>query len=695
MHPKPNATNAALAQVQLQFQQALALHSAGQLQQAKALCEAIVSKVPRHGDALHLLGIIAYQSGDHRKSVALIDKAIKIYPDNAGFYSNRGLPLHELGQFMAAIASYDKALALKADYAEAACNRANALKELKQFEAALAGYDRALDLKPTLADAYFNRGVTLQQLNLWADALASYDRALALGLEHAEIYYNYGNALHDLGRFNEATAAFDRAIAFQPAYAEAHCNRGNALEQLGQWPAAIASYDRAIALVPNVPSFHGNRGNALQKMRKLEDAVESYDRSLALKPDHADAHFNRAIALQKLGRVDEAIVSYEKALALAPNHADVHYNLGLAFKELGRADEALASQDKALELQPDFVDAKKSVFWIRFAELKDPGLVERLSGEIMTAKAESSIAYLSSKKTISDFRLLHDLEQAKYLLAAGYQYEGLAEAAAAMAQANAEDTPRPDPAVGIRQVLLSDSEIVAISRFRRIPLRYHPAPVAQCLNPENDWAAIEEQYFASKPEIIHIDNLLSPAALTELRTFCLVSKVWSSEYHHEYLGAFAEDGFVSALHFQIALELRQKMPQIFGEHVLEHLWGFKYTSRTPNGINVHADFARVNLNFWVTPDDANLDPTTGGLVVYDVPSPPSWSFKEYNASEDAIYEFLKRNGAGKRRIPYRCNRAVLFNSRLFHETDDLHFKDGYENRRVNVTYLFGRRLKTH
>lgn len=31
---------------------------------------------------------------------------------------------------------------------------------------------------------------------------------------------------------------------------------------------------------------------------------------------------------------------------------------------------------------------------------------------------------------------------------------------------------------------------------------------------------------------------------------------------------------------------------------------------------VHADDARVNLNFWVTPDDANLDPTSGGLVVY-------------------------------------------------------------------------------
>ena len=37
------------------------------------------------------------------------------------------------------------------------------------------------------------------------------------------------------------------------------------------------------------------------------------------------------------------------------------------------------------------------------------------------------------------------------------------------------------------------------------------------------------------------------------------------------------------------------------------------------------------------------------------------------------------------------NRAVIFNSNLFHETDKIDFKDGYENRRINVTMLFGKR----
>jgi hypothetical protein len=53
--------------------------------------------------------------------------------------------------------------------------------------------------------------------------------------------------------------------------------------------------------------------------------------------------------------------------------------------------------------------------------------------------------------------------------------------------------------------------------------------------------------------------------------------------------------------------------------------------------------------------------------------------------------FLDESGARAITVPHRQNRAVLFNSDLFHETGALSFKPGYENRRINVTMLFGRR----
>jgi len=80
------------------------------------------------------------------------------------------------------------------------------------------------------------------------------------------------------------------------------------------------------------------------------------------------------------------------------------------------------------------------------------------------------------------------------------------------------------------------------------------------------------------------------------------------------------------------------------------------------------------------------------LRVYDTPAPKDWTFQKYNVNAEEIYKFLKKNKANCTNIPYKFNRAVLFNSAYFHETDKINFKDVYEARRINITYLFGNRL---
>ena len=134
------------------------------------------------------------------------------------------------------------------------------------------------------------------------------------------------------------------------------------------------------------------------------------------------------------------------------------------------------------------------------------------------------------------------------------------------------------------------------------------------------------------------------------------------------------------------------MPILFGKHSLGSFWGFKYDSSLGKGINIHADFALINLNFWITPDEFNNDKNGGGLKVYDTPAPEDWNFQKYNVNADEIYKLLQTRKANCTNIPYKFNRAVLFNSDYFHETDKINFKDKYDARRINITYLFGDRL---
>jgi hypothetical protein len=63
----------------------------------------------------------------------------------------------------------------------------------------------------------------------------------------------------------------------------------------------------------------------------------------------------------------------------------------------------------------------------------------------------------------------------------------------------------------------------------------------------------------------------------------------------------------------------------------------------------------------------------------------------YDADKHEVAAFMARHAGDTLIVPYRENRAVLFESRLFHRSDAPHFAPGYENRRINVTLLFGRR----
>ena len=73
---------------------------------------------------------------------------------------------------------------------------------------------------------------------------------------------------------------------------------------------------------------------------------------------------------------------------------------------------------------------------------------------------------------------------------------------------------------------------------------------------------------------------------------------------------------------------------MFASHPLSQLWAFKYDSQL-SGITLHADFAAINVNFWITPDDANLDSNRGGLVIWDHAAPVDWGFAKYNTDSAA------------------------------------------------------------
>ncbi len=346
-----------LAHSPKRIQEAIELHQLGQLGHAEVIYRQLLKFNPQNADALHLLGVIAHQTGHNEASVDLIDQAVVINPRDANYYFNRGNALQGLMQFEAAVASYDNAIALRLDYALAYLNRGNALEGLQQFEAAVASYDKAIELNSNYSDAYYNRGNALQVLKQFEIALVSYDKAIELKPDDVRSFVNRGIALQELRQYEAAVASYDKAIALKPDLAEAFSNRGIALQELKQFEEALASYNKAIELKPGYAEAYSNRASALQVLKQLAAALASCDKAISLRPNYAEAHHNRGIALQSLKQFEEAVVSYDKAIELKPNYAKALANRGTALLELREFDAAVASYGKAIELNPFYAEA--------------------------------------------------------------------------------------------------------------------------------------------------------------------------------------------------------------------------------------------------------------------------------------------------------------------------------------------------
>lgn len=470
----------------------------------------------------------------------------------------------------------------------------------------------------------------------------------------------FGQAVHAYraGRHAEAFRLATEAVNLDPTFAEASLELARLLSAVGRIDDADRTLRRAIEATPRHFGLALNLGVLLCQTQRPADGLHWLQLARDIRPEAAMAHYNVGNAQKALGRLEDAAASYRDAVARDPHLAAAYGNLGNCLAELGRPDEAAAAHAKATDLRRD--------------PTRPP-----LPGDELAVRTSAG-------------KLRHDIEQIEHLMARGAigpEYNNV------LAAYRATLAGLPAPATGTHIVDLPAALRQPIARtYNRLWHKYEPAALTGgALNPALDRAAIEADYARHRPGITHVDNFLRPEALAELRRFCLESTVWFQfKYANGYLGAYWEAGFWCPLLAQVAEDLRQALPGIFGRHTLRKCWAFKYDSRL-SGIPMHADFAAVNVNFWITPDAANLNPDEGGLVVWDKEAPADWDFADYNANEAAMKDFLATNGAKPVRIPHRQNRVVIFNSDLFHETDRITFADGYDNRRINLTLLYGTR----
>jgi predicted O-linked N-acetylglucosamine transferase (SPINDLY family) len=161
---------------------------AGRFKIAEQIYRQILAADPEQPDTLHLLGVLAFQMGQHALAVEHISRAIALRGTEATFHNNLSAVLKELGHL---------------EHAGAECRH-------------------ALELRPDYAKAHNNLGTILQAQGKFDDAVASLRRALVLQPDNVVALNNLGGVLKDLGQVDEAVANFRQALALRPDYSPAY-----------------------------------------------------------------------------------------------------------------------------------------------------------------------------------------------------------------------------------------------------------------------------------------------------------------------------------------------------------------------------------------------------------------------------------------------------------------------------------------
>lgn len=514
----------------------------------------------------------------------------------------------------------------------------------------MAVWSAAMQAEPRDGDTLHTLGVVAHLCGDadWARQLLG--RACRIAPERGEYWRNLGLACETADDAAAAAEAFEAALAIDANDLTARLQLASLWHRRDDLDRGLMHYSKALVVAPALAEIHNQVGVCHLQRGDAVAADDSFRTCLSLAPEHLNAHENSARALLEMRRFAEAESVLSELLAREPGRDEAHVLLGYARLNLG--DYAGASDS--------FLTAPRR----RFA----PGG----AGGSEPADALS----------VTHTKLCHDLEQLRHLHAKGLSVHQHRRWENEYERALESLPPSRDDA------FFFDCPTALSPVFNRL---HHDAPAAAvaggAVTLALDTATIEAAFAARGWTTL--DGFLTAQALARLQAFCTEPTIWLEKKFRYEVGASLRNGFCCPLLLQIAEEIRTRFPSVFGRHLFSGCFAYKYYQSAREG-HVHADRAAVSLNFWITSDEANLEPERGGLRIWNKRVPAEYFSYSPQAIDRADAALIAAPDAAVEVIPYRCNRAVLFHADQLHASDRMHFREDYPSRRVSVTFLYGK-----
>ena len=180
-------------------------HRADRFAEASACYESVLRGQPERADALHLLGMLAFERRDYATAIAQLSRAIAIHPSAPAFHASLGTVQRAQGQHAKALAAYESALQLEPGsalnlYYMGFCHYA-----LRHYSAAQQAVTRSIGLDANIAASHNLLGQIHRNLGRSSEAIASFRRGLELEPANAALH---SNLLFSLNYQHDVSPAF-------------------------------------------------------------------------------------------------------------------------------------------------------------------------------------------------------------------------------------------------------------------------------------------------------------------------------------------------------------------------------------------------------------------------------------------------------------------------------------------------------
>ena len=337
--------------------------NAGDLRLAETLCREAMTVSPTHGDALYLLGLIAYREKALSVAADLLHEALELYPDIPNYQLAFAEVLRAQGHLDEALSFYFKMMddpkvrteagliyLAQGKKKEAKSCFQEALKKNGTIAPAYLGMaslvNRKKEKEALLLKAYSfedseNTAYHLARFYVSQKAWLKAETLIKRHLKFSRDWTLYAGILESLKRPDEALTALQKAIELDSYNAGAWVQQGLLLEHQKDWHQAALAYQKALDLDNDLLDAHEGLSNALMAQGNFPMALEHTRYIIRKNPNHCASLYKLAILLEQTDDFEEALGIYFKLLILKPNR------IGLE-KRIQETILALANKKKHL-----------------------------------------------------------------------------------------------------------------------------------------------------------------------------------------------------------------------------------------------------------------------------------------------------------------------------------------------------------